>query len=93
MNRKEIYAIIKKNKWEDNIKNRTGRNYTNCSNAVLYLHINILTQKENQGSIKKNPVQFVNVNIIKVLDKVDKLIEVLEKKHILLKSEIDYINK
>ena len=94
MNRKELYAKVKELNLQEKIKEQFGENYTRVSNAELAFII---------ASYKKveKPKSEIEVSISKVAkestvvtesDKCDKLIEVLKKKHILLDSELDYIN-
>lgn len=83
MNRKELYAKVKKLNLQEEIKNEYGDNYTRVSNTELEAIIAKYTTKI--------PTEGVNVNCGKSC-KGDRLIEVLKKKHILLDSEIAYIN-
>ena len=94
MNRKELYAKVKELNLQEKIKEQFGENYTRVSNAELALII------ANYKKVEK-PKNETKVSISKVAKesteatkscKCDKLIEVLKKKHILLNSEIDYIN-
>lgn len=87
MNRKEIYAKIKEYNLAGVIKDTLKENYTRVSNATLESfiskHVSLHGKKpkviKNEGmvSLEKTPLA--------------KLVEVLHKKHILLKSEVDYI--
>ena len=94
MNRKELYAKVKELNLQEKIKEQFGENYTRVSNAELAFII------ANYNKIEK-PKSETKVSISKVAKestvatescKCDKLIEVLKKKHILLNSEVDYIN-
>ena len=78
-NRQTLYAKINKFNLQENVKKLSGKNYTRTSNDIL---ITVISNYENNKKVKSP--------IIKC--KCDKLIEVLKKKHILLDSEIDYIN-
>lgn len=82
--RKELYAAVKKYNLQDKIKKYEGKNYTMCTNSVLLSYI------DAYEVINIKPKGKVGVRKV---TKLDKLIEVLNRKHILLKSEIDYINK
>lgn len=82
--RKELYAAVKKYNLQDKIKKAEGKNFTLCSNSVLFSHI------DAYEAINIRPKGKVGVRKV---PKLDRLIEVLDRKHILLKSEIEYINK
>ena len=87
MNRKEIYAKIKEYNLAGVIKDTLKENYTRVPSATLESfiskHVSLHGKKpkviKNEGmvSLEKTPLA--------------KLVEVLHKKHILLKSEVDYI--
>ena len=84
MSRKEIYAKVKELNLQEEIKKKYGDNYTRVSNtgleAIIANHIaETLTPRRVKGSCDKGC-------------KCNKLIEVLKKKHILLDSEVAYIN-
>ena len=94
MNRKELYAKVKELNLQEKIKEQFGENYTRVSNAELAFII------ANYKKVEK-PKSETEVSISKVAKestvatesgKCDELIEVLKKKHILLNSEVDYIN-
>lgn len=79
-NRQMLYAEINKFNLQDRVKKISGKDYTRTSNDILIAVISNYKQSntiENSSNIKC---------------RCDKLIEVLKKKHILLDSEIDYIN-
>ena len=84
MNRKELYAKVKELNLQEEIKKKYGDNYTRVSNtgleAIIVKHTaKTPTTRGIKGSCGKSC-------------KCDKLIEVLKKKHILLDSEVAYIN-
>ena len=84
MSRKELYAKVKELNLQEEIKKKYGDNYTRVSNteleAIIKEHTTKApTVKEVKGGCGKGC-------------KCDKLIEVLKKKHILLDSEVAYIN-
>lgn len=81
MSRKELYAKVKELNLQEEIKKKYGDNYTRVGNTELEAIItnHIATTREVKGSCDKGC-------------KCDKLIEVLKKKHILLDSEVAYIN-
>ena len=84
MSRKEIYAKVKELNLQEEIKKKYGDNYTRVSNteleAIIANHIaETLTPRRVKGGYDKGC-------------KCNKLIEVLKKKHILLDSEVAYIN-
>ena len=84
MSRKELYAKVKELNLQEEIKKKYGDNYTRVGNTEL------------EAIIAKHTAKTPTTGIIKgSCDKgckCDKLIEVLKKKHILLDSEITYIN-
>lgn len=77
-NRKELYVEIKKLQLENEVKELFGRNFTQVSSAALNDVITNKTAKKPEKETKK-------------ITRLDKLVEVLGKKRILLKSELDYI--
>ena len=84
MSRKELYAKVKELNLQEEIKKKYGDNYTRVDNTKLEAIIAKHTAKTPttegiNGGCNKNC-------------KCDKLIEVLKKKHILLDSEVAYIN-
>ena len=81
MSRKELYAKVKELNLQEEIKKKYGDNYTRVGNTELEAIIakHTATTREVKGSCDKGC-------------KCDKLIEVLKKKHILLGSEVAYIN-
>ena len=84
MNRKEIYAKVKELNLQEEIKKKCGDNYTRVGNTKLEAIIAKHTAKATTtGGVKSGCGKGC---------KCDKLIEVLKKKHILLDSEITYIN-
>ena len=91
MNRKELYAKVKEFNLQEKIKNKYGDNYTRVGNEILEEAINAYINSSKIPLKKETPSTSVN-NTIEHSCKCDKLIEVLKKKHILLNSEIDYIN-
>ena len=84
MSRKELYAKVKELNLQEEIKKKYGDNYTRVDNTKLEAIIAKHTAKSSTtGGVKSG----CNKNC-----KCDKLIEVLKKKHILLDSEVTYIN-
>lgn len=83
MSRKEIYAKVKELNLQEEIKKKYGDNYTRVSNteleAIIANHIAKTSTPRRVNSCGRDY-------------KLDKLIEVLKKKHILLYSEVAYIN-
>ena len=75
MNRKQLYNEITSLDLQDEVKARFGRNYTQCTNDDLAKLI-----KEVHTSMAKSCDCAFN-----------RLVEILAKKKILLKSEIDTI--
>lgn len=77
MNRKQLYNEITSLCLQDEVKARYGKNYTQCSNADL-----------------QEIVDEVKISLAKSCDcAFTRLVEILAKKNILLKSEIDTIMK
>ena len=94
MNRKELYAKVKELNLQEKIKEQFGENYTRVSNAELAFIIANYKKVEKPKSETKVSISTVAKKSTTATEscKCDKLIEVLKKKHILLNSEIDYIN-
>lgn len=84
MSRKELYAKVKELNLQEEIKKKYGDNYTRVGN------------KELEAIIAKHTAKAPTTREVKSGCgkgcKCDKLIEVLKKKHILLDSEVAYIN-
>lgn len=75
MDRKELYKEITSLGLQDEVKARYGKNYTQCSNADL-----------------QKVVDEVKISLAKSCDcAFSRLVEILAKKKILLKSEVDTI--
>lgn len=88
MSRKELYAKVKELNLQEEIKKKYGDNYTRVGNTELEAIIAKHTAKTpttapTTGGVKGGCDKGCRC---------DKLIEVLKKKHILLDSEIAYIN-
>ena len=84
MSRKELYAKVKELNLQEEIKKKYGDNYTRVGNTELEAIIAKHTAKSSTtGEVKSGCGKGC---------KCDKLIEVLKKKHILLGSEVAYIN-
>ena len=94
MNRKELYAKVKELNLQEKIKEQFGENYTRVSNAELAFIIANYNKVEKPKSETKVSTSIVakKPTVATESSKCDKLIEVLKKKHILLNSEVDYIN-
>lgn len=84
MSRKELYAKVKELNLQEEIKKKYGDNYTRVGNTELEAII-------VKHTAKATTTGGVNGGCGKGC-KCDKLIEVLKKKHILLGSEVAYIN-
>ncbi len=79
MTRKELYNAITSLNLQDEVKARFGKNYTQVSNVDLE---NVVAEAE----------AVLNANAIPVTcNAIYKLVEILAKKHVLLKSEVDAI--
>lgn len=87
MNRKEIYAKIKEYNLAEAIKKTFHENYTRIPSANLECFISdyVSSRGEEQEVIDDNRKDAVEKSSLV------KLVETLQKKHILLKSEVDYI--
>ena len=86
MDRKKLYNEIASLGLKEEIKNKYGKNYTQCTNDQLQSMVNLakaaLEKQEKKAGSPKG----------KSIDKAFlALLEVLERKKILLKSEKDYI--
>lgn len=84
MSRKELYAKVKELNLQEEIKKKYGDNYTRVGNTELEAII-------AKHTAKTSTTEEVKIGCGKGC-KGDRLIEVLKKKHILLDSEIAYIN-
>ena len=87
MNRKEIYAKIKEYNLAEAIKKTFHENYTRIPSANLECFISDYVSSRDEkreviGDTRKDAVEKSSLV---------KLVETLQKKHILLKSEVDYI--
>lgn len=87
MNRKELYAKVKEFNLQEKIKKVYGDNYTRVGNIELASIIAEYTapKVENKPKVASKVASGKSC-------KCDKLVEVLKKKHILLDSEVSYIN-
>ena len=90
MNRKSMYAFIKKNKLEQEVVSKYGKNYTTCKNMELDDIINSF--RNNNKAQQCNTAQTNNsVNVSKIFtndDKYDSIINVLSTIVVSLKGEI-----
>lgn len=84
MDRKLLYQKVKNNNLEEKIKKEFGRNFTQVSSKDLE---KIVCAEEYKNLYKSVKVECNN----KPNNVVEKLIEVLQKKRILLNSEVEYI--
>lgn len=89
--RKELYTQIQALNLKDAIKQQFNRHYTNVPTKDLIVFVNKAICEKSECTNTKNVKPIVaKCNCDNT--KFNKLIEILDKKHILLKSEIDYIN-
>lgn len=80
MNRKQLYNYVTSLKLQDEVKSRYGKNYTQCTNEQL--------EKVIDAAVAgMEPVE------ARGYAPFDKLVNILAKKKILLKSEVDAIMK
>ena len=84
MSRKELYAKVKELNLQEEIKKKYGDNYTRVGNTELEAIIAKHTTKTQVIGVARGGCN--------KKCKCNKLIEVLKKKHILLDSEVAYIN-
>lgn len=78
MDRKQLYNEITSSNLQEEVKAVYGRNYTQCSNEQLKAIINKAATRLKSVKVKNN-LAF------------DKLVAILAKKKILLKSEVEAI--
>lgn len=84
MSRKEIFAKVKELNLQEEIEKKYGDNYTRVSNTKLEAIIAKHTaETSTTGGVEDSCGKSC---------KCDRLIEILRKKHILLDSEMSYIN-
>lgn len=79
MNRKQLYNEITSLGLQEEVKSRYGKNYTQCSNEILQKLVDEVHKVLNEAHARKQQYNF------------NKLIEILAKKKILLKSEVNAI--
>lgn len=79
MNRKQLYNEITSLRLQEEVKSRYGKNYTQCTNVQLDAVVTVAKK-----GLDESP---------KCYGKVNKLVEILAKKKILLQSEVDAIMK
>ena len=98
ISRQNLFGLIKKYNLQNEVKNQYGKPYTNVPNYELENIINEYERKHTVNTQKKEVSYAVmdvitsnNENKDNTTDKVDKLISLLSKKHILLNSEIQEI--
>lgn len=77
MNRKQLYNEITSLGLQDEVKSRYGKNYTQCSNEALQKLVDEVHKGMNAAHTGCNSL--------------NKLVEILAKKKILLKSEVTAI--
>lgn len=87
MSRKKLYAKVKELNLQEKIKKMYGDNYTRVGNVELARVI-----AEHTASKAESKPKVVSKTASDKVCKCDKLVEVLKKKHILLDSEVSYIN-
>lgn len=92
MTRKEIYAVIKEYALQDVIKRVFGVNYTNISTAELEKFLNQSAPKKKTSKNVAKPEDDCPA-LTELYKVVDRLLQILVDKHILLKSEWRYITE
>ena len=89
MDRKELYQEVNNFNLQEKIKTKYGKNYTRCSNAELQKvvdeHKSKFLKKEVKSKTNTPKTEASKSN------RLDKLIEVLYNKRILLKSEVNLL--
>lgn len=98
MTRKQLYSEIVSLGLQEEIKSRYGRNYTQCSSENLqkvidevYTDLDIVSEVD----LPKNDTKVVTKSHdseINAVYLVHKLVDILAKKKILLKSEVNQFN-
>lgn len=90
MTRKELFEAVKKYQLQEKIKSYYNTDYTHLSNSVLEKAVK--TVRDNKKS-KEEQIKVLQGKNTKPIDegKFDRLVRVLQKKYILLPSEITYI--
>ena len=79
MNRKQLYNEITSLGLQEEVKSRYGKNYTQCSNENLQKLVDEVHKGLNETHARNQQHHF------------NRLIEILAKKKILLKSEVSAI--
>ncbi len=101
MDRKQIYGMITSMKLQDEVKAKYGKNYTMCSNgdllAVVNAHSKPTDAAPEKAAVKEETKNVGVCNKSKLKDipspALARLVDILAKKRILLKSEVDAIMK
>lgn len=92
MNRKELYKQITSLGLQDEVKATYGKNYTQCTNAQLATIVSGATKLLDEAT---KPVgksrKMESVPAVVNPSSFQKLVEILSRKKILLKSEVDAI--
>lgn len=86
MNRKQLYNEITSLGLQKEVKSRYGKNYTQCSNEDLQKLVDEIHKVMDEISNLKG----ISVEQV-VYNRLIALVEILAKKKILLKSEVDTI--
>lgn len=82
MNRKQLYNEITSLGLQEEVKSRYGKNYTMCSNADLQKLVDEVHRDLNESHRE---------GLNTVCSSICKLVDILAKKKILLKSEVEAI--
>lgn len=92
MKRKEIYELLEKLNLKETVNKEFKRNWTQVGNAQLEQFLKAYMEPKKPNEVKKEaPVEEEKKEAAG--NKIERLIEVLVKKRILLPSEIKYINQ
>lgn len=89
MNRKEVYEVIKKMELQNVVKNIYGKNYTNVPTDDL-IQVIANAKKSLIPTVEEWEIEMEPCNLE---NKINTLVEILFKKRLLLKSEVEAIIK
>lgn len=92
MNRKELYAKIKEYNLQETVKSIYKENYTRVKSEDLALIVAKAEKQQTNAHSTTKEVTKEAGDTTDLASRFTRLIKVLEKKHILLASEVIYIN-
>lgn len=91
MNRKELYNQITSLGLQDEVKATYGKNYTQCTNAQLATVVSGATKMLEEAAKSSASKKEESIPTEVGPSSFQKLVEILQRKKILLKSEVDAI--